>query len=171
MKKLLALLLTLTMCFAATAALAEGLQTAEITVDALEGKEMYFESLGLTLTIPEVLAQTDVTEENAAQGVFDCYALADASAYIMLGANQMTTEDAVQQLIATLQADATYSDIGILTINGIAWLTYSNTSANMVYFTTNVGDILLTCYASPANDEGFTSVVLSTLGSLVPDAE
>ena len=166
MKKTIALLLALALTLSCSISLAEGLQTAEITVDPIEGATMLFEDLGITLTIPEVLVQTELPEGLAETSVFDCFALADGSAYMMLGADQMTNENAVNDLVAALQADSAYSELGLLSINGIGWLTYAKEADNMLMFTTNVNDILLTVYSSPYNDEGFRSVMLQILGSV-----
>lgn len=170
MKKMLALVLAMMLCLSCTAAMAQELQQADITVEPLEGVEMYFESLGFTITIPEILAQTEVGEADAAVGVFDAYALADASAYMMLGANELNDDTAIEGLIASLQENTAITDLGILTINGVSWLTYTLAETNQLMFCTDVGNILLTAYCFPADDEGFQGVMLQILGSLVQDA-
>lgn len=166
MKKLIALTLALVLALSCAASLAEDLQNAEITVEPIEGLTMQFTDLGIELTIPEILAQTELPEGMAETSIFDCYALADGSAYMMLGADQMSGDDAITNLVAGLQADAAYSQIGVLTINGVSWLTYAKEADNLLMFTTNVGDILLTLYCEPYNDEGFRAVMLQILGTV-----
>ena len=171
MKKITALFLSLLLVLSLSVASAEGLQSAEITIDPIEGATMQFASLGIELTIPEILVQTDVPAELAETEVFDCYALADGSAYMLLGATQMQSDDDITNLITALQADSEYSELGILTINGASWLTYANEAQNMLMFTTNVGEIMLTVYSSPYNDEGFRAVMLQILGTVAAITE
>lgn len=166
MKKTISLFLALALMLSCSAALATELQSAEITVDPIEGDTYQFEDLGIELTIPAILAQTDLPAGLEDSSVFDCFALADGSAYMMIGADEMASEDAVTNLVAALQADAEYSELGILTINGVAWLTYAKEADNLLMFTTNVGNILLTVYSSPYNDEGFRAVMLQILGTV-----
>lgn len=166
MKKLVSLALVMVMLCVSFTAFASELQTAEITVDPAQGSTMVFEDLGFELTIPEALAQTDVPESLAETDIFDCYALADGSAFLMLGGTEMADENSLNNLLASLQADSAYSDIGVLTINGISWLAYAKVEDNLLMFSTDVGTTLFTVYSSPYNDETFRSTVLSILGSL-----
>lgn len=165
MKKLLSLVLVL--CMVSVAALAED-TFQELTVDALEGATMQFADLGFSMVIPEVLAQTEVSQEDAASGAFDCYALADGSAYFYMLASEVGADFDFQGYYTSLKTTEGVLEPSLLKINGVAWIAYHTTKNQMVFVTDVNQTLALTIVASPADDEGFVAVMTSVLGSVKP---
>ncbi|MEG2702799.1 MAG: hypothetical protein RSA65_09290 [Clostridia bacterium] len=167
MKKLLALSLSLMLLLSIVPAFAQELQSAEITVESIDGAPIAFEDLGFSLTIPEILAQTEVSEEEAAAGAFDCYAVADGSAYFYMIAQQIEGEGALENYITTVQSTETVTDPGMLVINGITWFVYTLAETNQQIFSTDVnGTVLLSVLCQPADDAGFMTAMTQVLGTL-----
>ena len=168
MKKILALALSLMLLLSAVPAFAQELHSAERTVESLGGVEIAFNDLGFSLTIPEILAQTEVSEEDAALGAFDCYALADGSAYFYMIAQLMEGEGVLENYITTVQGTEGVTDPGLLSINGTSWFCYTIAETNQQVFATDVGNILLTVLCQPADDASFMTAMTQVLGTLKP---
>lgn len=163
MKRLFALMLTLVLCLASTAALAE---ENAIVVDAPQGSTYVYEACGFSIIVPDELVQTDVSDEDAALGAVDMFMAEDGSKLLQLRIAEVEADFDVQAYYESLATTEGVVSPAVGSINGISWITYSTTD-NQAVAVTNVSDTLfLTMIAVPGDDDAWIATYAQILGSI-----
>ena len=177
MKKIFAVLFAAMMLIVSGAAMAEEEVTelnwadfeAQVAEAGIEGDMVTYEDLGMTLFVPSVFVEGELTEEDAADGLLDYYTTEDESAavgvyYVEVGGG-LTLED----YAAALEEEGVEADLAL--INGLGAVVYEDTEADAVtvVFATEDGNLITVIFA-PASDEEFSAVALIMMASIQPAA-
>ena len=158
MKKLIALVLALLMLGSVACAEGVSLSWEEVSEAAasIAGEFKTFEEISVKIWIPEVLKETELSDEDKASGYIGYFMTDDQTAAVAVqyvDVNGTTLED-YQAMLAETEG---VSEIEAGTVNGLPAVSYEYNGNGVVAFTTEMGYILeVSC--GPLSDEGFAAV-------------
>ena len=161
MKKLLTLVLIAMLALTSSAALAESDAPANA---AFEGTWVQFED-GFEVYLPSDWLVLDVTDEMIQSGVFYAVASPDGARNMQVGWTEEAGAEDANAVKAELET--TYTDVEILNINGIDFVTYfdaQNDSTGIVALGVN-GDMFVFNFY-PASDEEFAPIAVTIATSI-----
>lgn len=174
MKKLFALILTVAMLlsFAAFAEEAESINWADVEATAAEidadAKMCQIADYNLQMWIPSAFTETELSEENVANGYISILQTADEAGAILI----LKDEGVDADLEAWCQGfiESGYEDAEIEVINGIQAITYTDTendTLNVMYKINDSTEVLQFTFA-PASDEGMAAIAMFCAASIQP---
>jgi hypothetical protein len=165
MKKLLSFILIAMLVFSCTAALAETAATADAPADAaFEGSWVQFED-GFEIYLPNEWLVVDPTDEMLKSGVFYAVTSPDGARNMQVAWSEeagATDANAVKT-----QLEATYTEVQVLNLNGIDFVTYvdeANDSTGIVALGTK-GDMFVFNFY-PASDEAYAPIAVTIATSI-----
>ena len=166
MKRVLSYILVALLVFSCTAALAES--DAPVNA-AFEGSWVQFED-GFEIYLPNDWLVVDLTDEMLQSGVFYAVTSPDGARSMQVAwSEEAGAEDANE---VKTQLEDTYTDVQILNINGIDFVTYEDVrtdSTGIVALGAN-GDLFVFNFY-PASDEAFGPIALTIATSIRNTAE
>ncbi len=166
MKKLLAL--TLALCLLCAAALANELTWDSVaeTADQIAGGFKTYEDIAVKIWIPDILQETELTDEDKENGFIGYYMTADETAAVSVRYVDMNGMS-LEEYEAALKDEADVSGIETGSVNGLEGLSYDikDKDTSCIAFTTQKGYILEVACA-PMSDEGFAAVAAIIISSI-----
>ena len=177
MKKILALVLCLMMAFCSCAFATEEnalvFDSALVEAIGLEGEFAAIEDFGLMFYCPANFAMYEVTEEQAAAGVYATFAPEDLSFGMTLTYNMV--QDGNGNIITDLESlTATYiasgfADATICTVNGLPAVTYSMPDAGLMALAFMMENgAVLSFQIVPVLDEATLNTAYAIMSSIMP---
>lgn len=166
MKKVLSYILVAMLAFSCTVALAE---SDAPTNAAFEGSWVQFED-GFEIYLPSDWLVVDPTDEMLQSGVFYAVTSPDGARSLQVAWSEEAGAEDANAVKA--QLEAAYTDVQILNINGIDFVTYEdvqNDSTGIVALGAN-GDLFVFNFY-PASDETFGPIALTIATSIRNTAE
>ena len=125
MKRYLCILLVLLLAVTACAAMAEGLNEEEFVV---------LNYTGLKMWVPAGLERIELTEEELAVGIIDCFENEDAEQYVDVFSNPDLT-GTLDEYLAEIQDDPYFTDVTLASVNDLPCLTYVTKEEDLVVYT------------------------------------
>ena len=166
MKKLLALVLALLMLVSVACAEEVSLSWENVAESAasIAGEFKTFEEISVKIWIPDVLKETELSDEDKENGFIGYFMTEDQTAAVAVqyvDMSGMTLEDYQANLAETEGV----SGIEAGTVNGLPAVSYEYNGNGVVAFTTEMGYILeVSC--GPLSDEGFAAVASIVICSI-----
>ena len=161
MKKLVSFVLIAMLALSCTAALAESDAPADA---AFEGSWVQFED-GFEIYLPNEWMVLDLTDEMIQSGVFYAVASPDGARNMQVAWSE--DAGAADANAVKTQLEATYTEVQVLNINGIDFVTYvdaQNDSTGIVALGAN-GDMFVFNFY-PASDEAYAPIAVTIATSI-----
>ncbi len=166
MKKLFAL--TRALCLLCSAALANELTWDSVseTADQIAGGFKTYDDIAVKIWIPDILQETELTDEDKEDGFIGYYMTADEAAAVSVRYVNMDGQS-LEEVEAELKEDADVSGIETGSVNGLAGRSYEikEKDTTCMAFATQKGYILEVACA-PISDEGFAAVAGIIISSI-----
>ena len=175
MKKFLAALIALAMLIALPCALAEEIpainwEDVEPATEGIEGSWYTFNAVAMQVWVPDVLENTELTEEDD-DSVIAKFMTADQSAAIVVQYIEGEEGKTMDEVVTELE-DSGATEIDRCLVNGLDAVSYSIPDVDAAYVTllTESGNYVQ-FVMTPVSDEGFQSVAQLVSASIMPEQE
>ncbi len=167
MKKLLALVLTLSLVLFAAAALAAEINWSDVEaqVSEIEASFVAVEQVGVKIWVPSVLKAQELTAEDIEDDCIAYYETDDGTAAFEI--DYFDAEGQSLQEYAASIAEEGAASIEDVVINGLSGISYDyqDDDESVIAFETEAGKIIEFAF-SPMSDEGFASVATLMAASI-----
>ena len=165
MKKALALLLATLLCLCSVAALAEDAVEVPVVED---GTWVPFADYNVQICLPSDWNVLEITEEQTASGIIFSTANPEMTRSFTLAYNELEAASDIATIGEQLAANEAMSDVQILNINGMDYVTYTIAENDVVGLVTlggsGIGLYQFVFY--PASDADYASLALQIAASI-----
>lgn len=167
MKKILALLLAMVMCFCVVSAMAEEAPAEAVEIPVVEGGTWVpFTDYGFQICLPSDWNVMEITEEQTASGIIFSCANPEATRSFTVAYSEFEAATDIQTIAEGLAT--TYPEVQLMTINGMDFVTYSVTENDVVGIATlggsGIGMYQFVFY--PASDTDYGTLALQIAASI-----
>lgn len=160
MKKFLALMLTVALCFSCTAvSYAEALQIDT----SFDGVVFTYEDINMQLKVPADWYRGELLPEYVEAGYFDCF-VSPEGAFALL--NLLDSD--IETILATLEADETVDSVQLVTVNDIQAITYVDLAHECyaTIFPFADGSQSVVMLMGPVGDETMAATLLTLIATV-----